>query len=119
LALLFVPRAARAARDLWRARDDGNALRHLLSMLAAIFLPALFHGFLALVYIDYMGLGAPPPAPTLGGLVQTSQQHLVVTPLSTASLLLVLSLLAFTLFTPAAAVGDIVTTRRPLVHFNE
>lgn len=119
LALLLLPRAARAARDLWRERDDEGMLRHLLGMVAAIFLPALFHGFLALIYIDYMGLGAPPPAPTIGGLLQASQQHLLLTPISVVALVGLVSLLTFTLFTPAAAVGDIVASRRPLVHFNE
>ena len=119
LALLFLPRAARAARDMWRWRRSGSAMRDALAALAGIFLLALFHGFVALLAVEYLGFGPPPPSPSLGLLLQESQQHLLAAPGAAAALVAILGALAFSLYTAAAAVSDFVDSRRPLVRFNE
>ena len=85
LALLLAPRAARATRDLWRRRMGDGLLRFILALLPAIFLPALYFGFVTLLYVEYMGLGPLPPVPSAGMLLQEAQQHLLVTPLASAA----------------------------------
>lgn len=120
LALLFLPRAARAARDTWRARQSGdNPARDVLAMLASLFLLLLFNVFLVLFALEYTGFGPAPPTPSLGQLLQETQPHLRAAPGAAVALILVLSLPAFALYTAAAAIGDFVSSRRPLVRFNE
>jgi ABC-type dipeptide/oligopeptide/nickel transport system permease subunit len=104
---------------MWRRRHTGNALRDLLTALAALFLLALFHGFVTLLSVEYLGFGPPPPAPSLGMLLAESQQHLLATPGAIVALVVVVGLLAFALYTAAVAIADSVDTRRPLVRLNE
>lgn len=120
LALLFLPRAARSARDTWRARQSGdNPARDVLAMLAALFLLLLFNAFLVLFALEFAGVGPAPPTPSLGQLLQETQPHLRAAPGAAVALVLVLALLAFALYTAAAAISDFVSSRRPLVRFNE
>lgn len=120
LALLFLPRATRAARDTWRARWANDSLvPGVLGTLAAVFLLVLFNTFLVLLALEYAGFGPPPPAPSLGQLLQETQPHLPVAPGTAAALVVILAVLAFALYTAAAAISDFVDTRRPLVRLNE
>ncbi len=119
LAVLFLPRTARAVRDMWRARREGNGLRDVLSSLAALFLLALFNAFVVLLALEYLGFGPLPPTPSLGQMLQESQQHLRVAPAATSALLVVIGITAFALFTSAAGVSGFVDSRRPLVDMNE
>lgn len=120
LALLFLPRAVRAARDTWRARQTtDNLVRDVLGTLASLFLLLLFNAFLVLLAIEYAGFGPPPPMPSLGLLLQDLQPHLLVAPGAALTLLIILALLSFALYTAAAAIGDFANSRRPLVRLNE
>ena len=120
LALLFLPRASRAVREIWRTRRPESGTAHdLLSALVAVFLLVLFNAFLVLLAVEYLGFGPPPPAPSLGAMLQESQQHLLAAPGSVAAFVVILTLLSFALYTAAAAVSDFVDSRHPLVDFNE
>jgi peptide/nickel transport system permease protein len=76
-ALVLLPRAVRFCQSLWLAApEQRKGLMLGLVGLGALFLGSLFGGLVLVSALDFMGLGTPPPTPTLGTLLSEGMRML-------------------------------------------
>ena len=120
VAVVVLPRAVRSCQALWVTASDqlkGLALR--LVSIAALFLDVLFVAFTLVTMLDFIGLGTPPPDPSLGSLVLLGMSGLRVRP---EQLIISISLIwacAFAFYTAADALVGFFHSKEPLARLNE
>ena len=119
IALLLLPRVAHATRTLWEARaTDRSAGWDLLVGLSALFLGTLFISFSAVVTLEYMGLGAQPPLPTLGALLQNGQRVVLTNPQQIWSIAVIVAGYTLAFYTAADALLDAFNTKGAMADLN-
>jgi len=117
VALALIPRAMRAFQALWLAAP--RLSRVFTAGLGALFLSAFYGAIPLIVGLEFIGLGARPPAATLGGNLAETMQRMLAgsTGLWIACLAAVICTLTF--YTAADALVGYFNTKDALLHLNE
>lgn len=118
--MVLLPRAVCFYQTLWLAppeRRKGLVLG--VVGLGALFLGSLFGGLVLLSALDFLGLGTPPPLPSLGGSVRDGMMIFFRGPSEAVPAGPVLWGCAFALYAAADPLIGFFHTKGAMARFNE
>lgn len=120
VAVVVLARLVRVYPTLWLAAPERRRwLTLLLGGGSALLLGGLFAAFWLVAAVDFLGMGAAFPLPTLGGIVGEDLMMLIVAPQRVIVAGIVLWLCAFALYAAADALVGFFHTKEALVRLNE
>jgi peptide/nickel transport system permease protein len=120
VVIVLVPRAVRLYQALWPAApEQGRGLMLGLVGLGVLFLGSLFGSLGLFSALDFLGLGAPPPLPSLGGLMRDGMMMLGRGSSEAVPAGLVLWACAFALYTATDALVGFFYTKDAMARLNE
>jgi peptide/nickel transport system permease protein len=117
VALVLTPRAMRTFQALWLATP--RLSRVLTAGLGALFLAAFYGAIPLILGLDFIGLGARPPAATLGGIIAEAMQRMLVENTGLWIACLAVGICALALYTAADALVGFFNSKDALLHLNE
>ncbi len=117
--IVLAARAAWMGRALWAAHwPVAPGWLRLVARLGALVLMVLFVGLGLVAALEFMGMGSPLPAPTLGGVLQEGMTSLDRRPEGFVAAGLALWLAAFAILTAAAALIEAPDAKPALARMN-
>jgi peptide/nickel transport system permease protein len=121
VSILLLPRSVRAFQLMWMARPPtATRRRHMLVSLAALVLATMYVAFGLIFTLDLWGWGEQSVLlPSLGMLLQRARTYIITGPWLVASIVGVIWLFAFGLYTAADAVIAFSHTKHTMARLNE
>jgi ABC-type dipeptide/oligopeptide/nickel transport system permease subunit len=120
IAVVLLPRCVRFYQSLWIDAPRQHGRRKLgTAGLGALFLGSLFGGLSLIAAMDFLGLGVPPPTPTLASLLYEGMMLLRMNPTPVIAAGFVLWVCAFALYTAADALIGSFHTKDAMSKLNE
>ncbi len=117
VALALTPRAMRTFQTLWLAAP--RLSRVFTAGLGAMFLAAFYGAVPLILGLNFIGLGARPPTPTLGGVISEVMQRMLAGSTGLWIACLAAGISTLTLYTAADALVGYFNTKDALLHLNE
>jgi peptide/nickel transport system permease protein len=115
----LIPRAVRAYQTLWTAApQEKRWLVRLLPGAGALYLGALFTALVTIVAAEFLGFGALPPTPTLGGTLVSGWRYMLMAPWLVVRPGVMLWLCLAAIYTAADALTGFFRTKEVLIRFN-
>ncbi len=118
--IVLLPRAVRVFQTLWMAAPEARRKLTLgLAGLGGGFLGLLFAAFWLVAALDFLGIGVPPPQPSLGNVLMDARQMMFNRPEGMFPAGVVLWLCAFACYTAADALIGFFHSKEVMARLNE
>lgn len=118
-AVVLLPRATRAYQALWTTTQQRKVLMLALIGPGALLLATMFAGLWVVAALDFLGLGTPPPIPTLSGVLGETLVGLHADSARALAPGVTLWICSFTFYTAADALIGYFHTKDALARMNE
>jgi peptide/nickel transport system permease protein len=119
VAIVLLPRAVRLSQTLWLAAPQHRRLTLGAAGSGSLFLGLLFAAIGLTATLEFLGLGTPPPEPSLGAILNEGLTRMAADPSAVQAAAVVLWLCAFPCYTAADALAGFFYSKEALVRLNE